>query len=108
MKDFLSLSTYTTTPADSEGLTLAKLEAALAPLKAEQHRLEQEAQAVIKQMFDQDVDGPTALKWIREYAQLRFQYGIDQLSKDLWRLPERTTDKPKGVDSGYIISGSFA
>lgn len=110
MKDLLSHSICTTTNADAdrEGLTLAKFEAAMAPFKAEQRRLEQEAQVAIKQMFDQDVDGPTALKWIQEYAHLLFQRKIDQLHKELFALPERTTDEPKGVDCGFIIRGPFA
>ena len=108
MKDLLSHSTYTSTEADREGLTLAKIETVLAPIKAEQRRLEQGAQVAIKQMFDQDVDGSTALRWIQEYAHLLFQGKIDQLSKDLFRRPEQVTDKPKGVDCGFIIRGPFA
>ena len=106
MKDLLLHSTCTST--EDKGLTLAKFEAAMAPIKAEQRRLEQEAQAAIKQMFDQDVDGPTALKWMRKYADLLFQRKIDQLHKELFALPEQTTDEPKGVDCGFIIRGPFA
>lgn len=108
MKDSLLHSTYTTTEAEDKGLTLAKFEAAMAPIKAEQRRLEQEAQAFVKRMFDENVDGPTALKWVHTYARLSIQYKIDQIHKELFALPERTTDEPKGVDGGFIIRGPFA